>query len=248
MFCGFLTGKTSFIRRYAKGVFSETYQTTVGADFVAKSVQRADGTHARLQLWDIAGQDRFAHLTRPFFRGAHGALVVCDVTRQGTFDLALRWKAELDKAGGGNGGNGGAPLPAMLVANKCDLFTDMNASFRAGAQMEQCCRAGRFVGWMVTSAKDGTNVAPAMDALLVAMRTRARAARGRGRGRGGRGRGPAAGAKTGGGSGRGRQQPQRRHGQRRRQGSGEHAFVPKTPTFRLTRTAIERPKSKGKCC
>lgn len=46
----------------------------------------------RLQLWDIAGQDRFAKLTRAYFRRAKGAVVVCDVTRAGTFDAIVKWK------------------------------------------------------------------------------------------------------------------------------------------------------------
>ncbi|CAN0535406.1 unnamed protein product, partial [Ectocarpus sp. 8 AP-2014] len=50
------------------------------------------GLQVRLQLWDIAGQDRFAKLTRAYFRRAKGAVVVCDVTREGTFDAIVRWK------------------------------------------------------------------------------------------------------------------------------------------------------------
>lgn len=52
------------------------------------------GLQVRLQLWDIAGQDRFAKLTRAYFRRAKGAVVVCDVTREGTFDAIVRWKVQ----------------------------------------------------------------------------------------------------------------------------------------------------------
>ena len=39
-----------------------------------------------MQLWDIAGQDRFARLTRAYFRKAKAAVIVCDLTREGTFE------------------------------------------------------------------------------------------------------------------------------------------------------------------
>lgn len=90
-------GKTSVIQRYANGVFDEKYKTTIGADFVRKETKTEDGSKVRLQLWDIAGQDRFARLTRLYFRRAKGAIVVCDVTREGTFEAAGKWKQELDR-------------------------------------------------------------------------------------------------------------------------------------------------------
>ena len=63
-----------------------------------------------IRLWDIAGQDRFAKLTRPYFRRAAGAVIVSDVTRPGTLEAAARWKAELDDKCPG--------LPVLLLANK----------------------------------------------------------------------------------------------------------------------------------
>lgn len=75
-------GKTSIINRYVNDVFAENYKSTVGADFSRKIIQWDDHTAIRLQLWDIAGQDRFAAVTRAFYRNAVGAVVVCDVTSE----------------------------------------------------------------------------------------------------------------------------------------------------------------------
>lgn len=158
-------GKTSIIRRFASDAFDESYNTTVGADFVRRDLELPaeagrPKTQMRMQLWDIAGQDRFARLTRAYFRRAKAAVVVCDLTREGTFAAVRQWKKELDKfakAEGGAGG-GGEPLPVVLFANKSDLLQDVAASFVAGAKMEALCRELGFVAWFVSSAKDGCNV------------------------------------------------------------------------------------------
>ena len=89
-------GKTSFIRRYADGRFDSSYNITVGADYSKKVITTA--THQiRLQLWDIAGQDRFAHLTRPFYQNAKAAVILCDVTRPTTLQAVSNWKSDLDR-------------------------------------------------------------------------------------------------------------------------------------------------------
>ena len=73
-----------------------------------------DGTDVHLQLWDIAGQDRYAQMTRPYFQGAHGALVVCDVTRSQSIECVQNWKDDIDK----NLQN----IPVVLVANKVSIL------------------------------------------------------------------------------------------------------------------------------
>ena len=86
------------------------------------------------------------------------AVVVCDVTREATFEAAARWKAELDQLN--------PELPVILVANKCDLLDDSTSSFIAGARMEAACRKHGFRGWYVTSAKLDLNIDQAMRGLL----------------------------------------------------------------------------------
>ena len=123
--------------------------------------------HRRVpQLWDIAGQDRFARLTRAYFNKAKGAIVVCDVTREGTFEAAGEWKKELDRVFKENGDD----IPVFLVANKCDLIDNMEASFIAGAKMEKACVDNGFMGWFVTSAKSGVKIQEAMGCLIEKMR------------------------------------------------------------------------------
>jgi Ras-related protein Rab-32 len=119
-----------------------------------------------LQLWDIAGQDRFARLTRAYFHRARGAIVVCDVTREGTFEAVAQWKTEIDTWASNHDDGSGGPLPVVLLANKCDLLTDVQQSFIAGAQMEKVCRDHNFAAWFVTSAKDGSNVDEAILKLV----------------------------------------------------------------------------------
>ena len=89
-------GKSSVIARYASDSFQENYKTTIGADFVRKDVgiklpPDDKITGVRLQLWDIAGQDRFQKLTRVYFAKAKGVVIVCDVSREGTVDAIKNW-------------------------------------------------------------------------------------------------------------------------------------------------------------
>ncbi|CAM9118370.1 unnamed protein product, partial [Hapterophycus canaliculatus] len=155
-------GKSSIISRFVSNRFSSDYNSTVGADYAMKDVSIPGGQQVRLQLWDIAGQDRFAKLTRAYFRRAKGAVVVCDVTREGTFDAIVRWKEEIDLWCQ----NEGCDLPVFLLANKSDLLTEVQDSFLAGARMEKTCRESGFAGWYITSAKRGDNIDTAMTNLL----------------------------------------------------------------------------------
>ena len=157
----------------------------MGADFTKKVLDWASigdaevASAVKLQMWDIAGQDRFARLTRAYFNSARGAVVVCDVTREGTFEAAAEWKRELDRVLT-TFDSAGKPskIPIILVANKADLLSDVTMSFVAGAKMETCCRQNGFAGWFVTSAKSGDNVDSAMQYLtrqMLAKRDMARA-------------------------------------------------------------------------
>ncbi|XP_068610212.1 ras-related protein Rab-32a [Brachionichthys hirsutus] len=145
-------GKTSIIKRYVHQLFSQHYRATIGVDFALKVINWDSKTLVRLQLWDIAGQERFGNMTRVYYKEAVGAFVVFDVTRGSTFDAVSKWKHDLDsKVKLANG----KPIPSVLLANKCDQKKE---SSNNTALMDNFCKETAFLGWFETSAKDNVNV------------------------------------------------------------------------------------------
>lgn len=61
------SGKSCILQRYINNTFSTKFKTTIGVDFLLKEVQWDSDTFLRLQFWDIAGQERFGHMTQVFF-------------------------------------------------------------------------------------------------------------------------------------------------------------------------------------
>ncbi|KAM6949634.1 ras-related protein Rab-38 [Aplochiton taeniatus] len=154
-------GKTSIIKRYVHKVFSHHYRATIGVDFALKVINWDHKTVVRLQLWDIAGQERYGNMTRVYYREAVGALVVFDMTRVSTFQAVLKWKGDLDsKVALGNG----RPVPVVLLANKSDQQRQGLCSKLP--KLETFSRDHGFVGWYETSAKDNTNIEAAITCLV----------------------------------------------------------------------------------
>ncbi|XP_061775254.1 ras-related protein Rab-38 isoform X2 [Nerophis ophidion] len=153
-------GKTSIIKRYVHHNFSPNYRATIGVDFALK-VLNLDQETVRLQLWDIAGQERFGNMTRVYYREAMGAFIVFDVTRPASFEAVAKWKEDLDsKVTLGNGKH----VATVLLANKCDQGRDVLTN--NGLKMEQFCQDNGFVGWFETSAKENINIDEAANCLV----------------------------------------------------------------------------------
>lgn len=99
-------------------------------------------------LFLFLGQERYGNMTRVYYREAVGALVVFDMTRSSTFQAVLKWKKDLDsKIALGNG----RPLPAVLLANKCEQQSYGLCSKLP--KLDNFSRDHGFVGWYETSAK-----------------------------------------------------------------------------------------------
>ncbi|XP_026555027.1 ras-related protein Rab-10-like isoform X2 [Pseudonaja textilis] len=92
-------GKTSILRRYTDFCTtgrapSSSYITTVGIDFKEKTIS-CDNTTMKLQIWDTAGQERFHTFTTSFFRGAHGFVLVYDITDGKSFQGISHWMKDI---------------------------------------------------------------------------------------------------------------------------------------------------------
>lgn len=168
------TGKTAIIRRFVHHSFSSEYKSTIGVDLAVKVINWENNTQIALQFWDIAGifyckhpmtncegQERYASLSRVFYRDAVAAFIVYDVTRKSSFDAVLKWKADIDNKVFLYDSN--IPIPCVLLANKSDLVGWIPQS---EAFLERFCVQNNFVSWFPTSAKKNINIEEAVMCLV----------------------------------------------------------------------------------
>eukprot|EP00041_Stephanoeca_diplocostata_P017460 m.351801 g.351801 ORF g.351801 m.351801 type:complete len:224 (+) comp20706_c0_seq3:216-887(+) len=154
-------GKTSVIRRYTEGFFTPNYKLTIGVDFALKNIDWDDQTKISLQLWDIAGHERFGHMTHVYYKYAIAAIIVFDLGRPATFESVIKWQKDLnEKVMLANED----PVPTILLANKCDLSTDIDTE-----KLDKFCEDNNFLAWFATSAKVNKNIDEAMQFLVEAI-------------------------------------------------------------------------------
>jgi len=89
-------GKSCLLLRFADDKYSESFISTIGVDFKIRTVN-INGKVIKLQIWDTAGQERFRTITSSYYRGAHGIIVVYDVTDRGTFTSVKQWLQEIER-------------------------------------------------------------------------------------------------------------------------------------------------------
>jgi Ras-related protein Rab-1A len=120
-----------------------------------------DGKTVKLQIWDTAGQERFRTITSSYYRGAHGIIVVYDVTDQESFNNVKQWMNEIDRYAN-------EKVNKMLVGNKCDLTS------KKVVQMEDAKSYAETLGipFLETSAKDSTNVEQAFITMAAEIKAR----------------------------------------------------------------------------
>jgi len=139
-------GKSCLLLQFTDKRFQPVHDLTIGVEFGARMVT-IDNKHIKLQIWDTAGQESFRSITRSYYRGAAGALLVYDITRRDTFKHLSRW---LDEARQHSQSN----MVIMLIGNKNDLEHRRAVSYEEG----KAFAAEHGLIFMETSAKTAYNV------------------------------------------------------------------------------------------
>ncbi|WMV31411.1 hypothetical protein MTR67_024796 [Solanum verrucosum] len=153
-------GKSCLLLRFADDTYLESYISTIGVDFKIRTVEQ-DGKTIKLQIWDTAGQERFRTITSSYYRGAHGIIVVYDVTDQESFNNVKQWLSEIDRYASDN-------VNKILVGNKADLTANRVVSYETAKAFAD--EIG--IPFLETSAKDATNVEQAFMAMTGAIKNR----------------------------------------------------------------------------
>ena len=121
-------GKSCLLLRFTDDTYTEAYISTIGIDFKIRTID-LDGKITKMQMWDTAGQERFRTITSSYYRGAHGIIIVYDVTNQTSFNNVKDWLREIDQYACAN-------VNRILVGTKSDLTTKKVVDF-ATAKVHQ---------------------------------------------------------------------------------------------------------------
>jgi small GTP-binding protein len=106
-------GKSNILSKYVNNEFFHESKSTIGVEFCTKTLI-VNNINVKIQIWDTAGQERFRSITRAYYKGSIGVIVVYDVTSKDSFNNIERWIIELEQ-------NIDSRTAILLVGNKCDL-------------------------------------------------------------------------------------------------------------------------------
>ncbi|KAJ9098430.1 hypothetical protein QFC19_006429 [Naganishia cerealis] len=157
-------GKSSVVHRFVKNTFDNMRESTIGAAFLTQSVTLPEiNATVKFEIWDTAGQERYKSLAPMYYRNAHAALCVYDITNSSSFQKAQNWIKELKK-------QASEGIVICLVGNKADLEDERQVDANAvTAYVEELSGEGIQVFTEECSAKSGegvleifTNVAKAL--------------------------------------------------------------------------------------
>ena len=110
-------GKTSVIGRFITNTFSENYKSSISCEFKRKQLDIDGETSANLTIWDTCGEERFMSVTKQYYNGSHGAMIMYDLTKKDTFIKMNRWIKDVKN-------NAPKDIVIMVVGNKTDLVME----------------------------------------------------------------------------------------------------------------------------
>jgi small GTP-binding protein len=149
-------GKTCFLIRFVRDLFDEESQPTLGVEFLTKIVQ-TEKHRIQLQLWDTAGQELFRSVTRGYYRGSAGAVLLFDLNNHDSFDSIGRWLSDIRDVARND-------VITVLIGNKSDL-----AERQVTTEEAQAFAKEHEMAYFETSAKTGSNITDSMNACVEAI-------------------------------------------------------------------------------
>ena len=139
-------GKSCLLIRFTDDKYEEGYVTTIGVDFKIKTLI-IEGKSVKLQIWDTAGQERFRNIVSSYYKGAHGIMMVYDITDLESFRNLDLWLKEIEK-------NASKNVYKILIGNKNDMEKERKVSFEKGMEFADL----HGMKFFETSAKENKNV------------------------------------------------------------------------------------------
>ena len=140
-------GKTCFLKRYIDNTFQDAYLSTIGFDFKYKFVTLKSGKQVKIQLWDTAGQERFRTIAKSYYKGAHGIVLIYDVTVKKTYDNIRKWLNQIKN-------EASRRISIILVGNKIDCDDKREVTKEEGQKLAD----SNQLPFYEASAKESINI------------------------------------------------------------------------------------------
>ncbi|XP_042612756.1 ras-related protein Rab-14-like isoform X1 [Cyprinus carpio] len=139
-------GKSCLLHQFTEKKFMADCPHTIGVEFGTRIIE-VSGQKVKLQIWDTAGQERFRAVTRSYYRGAAGALMVYDITRRSTYNHLSSWLTDARNLTNPN-------TVIILIGNKADLEAQRDVTYEEAKQFAE----ENGLLFLEASAKTGENV------------------------------------------------------------------------------------------
>lgn len=125
-------GKTSLMYNYVYGSPPAESRITIGVEVGSRIIEMShDDQKVKLHIWDTSGQEKFRSITRSYYRGAAGCIVLYDVTRRSSFNRVLDWVNDMRSLAPTN------HTVIMLVGTKTDLEDERVISKEEGEALAE---------------------------------------------------------------------------------------------------------------
>ena len=155
-------GKTSFIEKWTKNEFNESYNPTIIPECRFKLYEKNNKKY-KIQIWDLPGGKKNKNFIKFHAKNAHGCVVIFDSTRpKKTYDLSIKQKDIVDKLNKFIDGKG---LPSILVESKCDYIKEVLNKINL-CKLQKCIKNNGFINGFIASSKINADINESMEELL----------------------------------------------------------------------------------